>query len=212
MLSPALNVNGPSPFARLNEGSLGARTNIPSKKTEPMNEQTSLSPNLLQADARARKQIPIAVFAVIAIHVVLFLSLLGTSGCKQKASASDAEKFKTTEYNKAQPSAASTPATAANNETRAAAPEQLQTETVSELPNNVAPPSKPAAPAAKSKGMKKGSEVMAEGGDSKTHVVRQGESLYKIAKLYNTTPKALKVSNNLKGDTIRVGQKLRISS
>jgi LysM repeat protein len=179
------------------------------RKTKPMNDEPSLSTNLLQADARVRKQIPIAVFAVIAIHVVLFLSLLA-SGCKRKATGSDAAKFKTSEYNKALPSSATTTTTAS--EQRPTAKEQLPTESITEVPAPLGTPAKPAAPLKNGKA-KKGSDLVAEtatGTDGKVHVVKQGESLFKIAKLYNTTPKSLKASNNLKGDVIRVGQKLRI--
>jgi len=42
------------------------------------------------------------------------------------------------------------------------------------------------------------------------HEVKSGDSLAKIAKLYNTTIEFIKKSNNLTGDVIRVGQKLRI--
>lgn len=48
--------------------------------------------------------------------------------------------------------------------------------------------------------------------DGKTvyHEVASGDTLGKIAKKYNTTVELIKLSNNLKGDTIRLGQKVRI--
>ena len=55
-----------------------------------------------------------------------------------------------------------------------------------------------------------------KGGNSKSsgstvyHKVKQGETLYKIAKKYGTTPQAIKKRNNMKSDKIRVGQKLRV--
>ena len=49
-----------------------------------MNE-TTLNSELLSADARGRKQIPVAVFAVIMIHVVLFVVLLIAAGCRSTA-------------------------------------------------------------------------------------------------------------------------------
>src|SRR5688572_28383161 len=52
-----------------------------------MNETTNLNSELLSADARGRKHIPLAVFAVILIHIVLFLVLLIAAGCRAKARA-----------------------------------------------------------------------------------------------------------------------------
>lgn len=43
-----------------------------------------------------------------------------------------------------------------------------------------------------------------------THQVKGGETLYKISKLYNTTPEAIKELNNLKSDGVNLGQVLRI--
>lgn len=42
------------------------------------------------------------------------------------------------------------------------------------------------------------------------HVVKSGDSLYKIAKKYNTTISKIKSLNGLKGDIIRPGQKLKL--
>ena len=42
------------------------------------------------------------------------------------------------------------------------------------------------------------------------HEVQIGDTLGKISKQYNVTMDMLKIPNNIKGDTIRVGQKLRI--
>ena len=43
------------------------------------------------------------------------------------------------------------------------------------------------------------------------YTVKKGDCLYKIAKRFNTTVKALKKINKLKGDIIYPGQKLKIS-
>lgn len=43
-----------------------------------------------------------------------------------------------------------------------------------------------------------------------THKVRRGDNLYKISKQYGVTIDAIKKANNLKGDNISVGQKLKI--
>jgi LysM repeat protein len=180
-----------------------------------MNEESNLSENLLEPGERARKQIPIAVFVVIAIHVVLFVGLLGASGCKQKTAGSEGEKFKVGEFSKKPDPApavpSNTPAVTKATDPRAE-PKDLATETISDPPAPVGTPVKPVPSVKGSKNSKKTVEAMDNSGaaDGKVHVVKPGESLFKIAKQYNTTPKMLKASNNLKGDTIRVGQKLRV--
>ncbi|MGV3754465.1 MAG: LysM peptidoglycan-binding domain-containing protein, partial [Verrucomicrobiota bacterium] len=45
-----------------------------------------------------------------------------------------------------------------------------------------------------------------------THEVKNGDTLYGIAKKYGTTAKAIKSANNLKTDRINVGQKLKVSA
>jgi len=53
----------------------------------------------------------------------------------------------------------------------------------------------------------------AAGGTSTiTHEVKNGDTLYGIAKKYGTTAKAIKSANNLKTDRINVGQKLKVSA
>lgn len=46
--------------------------------------------------------------------------------------------------------------------------------------------------------------------DTVVHEVKAGDTLGKIAKQYHTPIELIKRSNNLKGDTIRLGQKLRL--
>ena len=48
-------------------------------------------------------------------------------------------------------------------------------------------------------------------GTTSTYVVKSGDTLGKIAGIYNTTVTALKSLNNLKSDTIYVGQKLTVN-
>jgi len=45
---------------------------------------------------------------------------------------------------------------------------------------------------------------------SATHEVKQGDTLGELAKKYGTTIELIKMSNNLKSDVIRIGQKLRV--
>jgi lipoprotein-anchoring transpeptidase ErfK/SrfK len=46
--------------------------------------------------------------------------------------------------------------------------------------------------------------------DTTIHEVASGDTLGKLAKQYNTTVELIKISNNLKNDVIRIGQRLRI--
>jgi hypothetical protein len=61
--------------------------NTLTNQAKPMNETTQLNSELLSADARGRKHIPVAVFAVIVIHIVLFMVLLIAAGCRSTARA-----------------------------------------------------------------------------------------------------------------------------
>ncbi|MFV0342439.1 MAG: LysM peptidoglycan-binding domain-containing protein [Anaerocolumna sp.] len=45
-----------------------------------------------------------------------------------------------------------------------------------------------------------------------TYKVRQGDSLYKISKLFKTSVSTIKKTNNLKSSTLKKGQKLKISA
>jgi hypothetical protein len=45
---------------------------------------------------------------------------------------------------------------------------------------------------------------------SKTHTVAKGETLYGLARKYNSTVAKIKAANGLSGDLIRIGQKLKI--
>lgn len=47
-------------------------------------------------------------------------------------------------------------------------------------------------------------------GPAITHVVQRGDTLYRIAQRYSSTVAAIKAANNLRGDTIYVGQRLVI--
>jgi LysM repeat protein len=173
--------------------------------TKPMNTDIkTLTEEWIEKEARKRKQVPIAVFTIITVHVVLFLSLLGSSGCKQKtetAASSTAEQMREVEYTAA--------ITASTNSTRQRAAlhpveEPVMAEPMAEPPRSVAKldtavQDKPVTLASAS----------AEPG-AKIYVVKPGDNLLKIAKANGTTPKALKSANGLKTDIIRVGQKLRI--
>ncbi|MGB5849977.1 MAG: LysM peptidoglycan-binding domain-containing protein, partial [Ignavibacteriaceae bacterium] len=57
--------------------------------------------------------------------------------------------------------------------------------------------------------IKKGGEVLT-GGRNYYHLVTRGESLYSIAKKYNTTIQKIKSLNNLSNSKIKTGQKLKV--
>jgi membrane-bound lytic murein transglycosylase D len=57
--------------------------------------------------------------------------------------------------------------------------------------------------------IKKGGEILT-GGRNYYHLVTRGESLYTIAKKYNTTIQKIKSLNNLSDSKIKAGQKLRV--
>ena len=55
-----------------------------------------------------------------------------------------------------------------------------------------------------------GATASATNGSEKTYVVKSGDTLYKVARTYGTTAKALRAANHLRTDQIKVGQKLVI--
>jgi LysM repeat protein len=56
-----------------------------------------------------------------------------------------------------------------------------------------------------------GASTPSDSGDTTTYVVKSGDNLTKIAKLNGTTVKAIHAANpNLKGNAIKVGQKLKV--
>ena len=58
--------------------------------------------------------------------------------------------------------------------------------------------------------IKKGTKNNTSGNNSKYHLVSRGESLYSIAKRYNTTIQKLKSLNKLSNSNIKAGQKLKV--
>jgi membrane-bound lytic murein transglycosylase D len=45
---------------------------------------------------------------------------------------------------------------------------------------------------------------------ARTHTIRQGDTLYSLARRYNTSVDALRKLNNLKGSSLATGQRLRV--
>jgi LysM repeat protein len=50
----------------------------------------------------------------------------------------------------------------------------------------------------------------AKPGETVTHIVKNGDNLFQIAKAYNTTVEKIRAANNLASDILAVGQKLVI--
>ena len=55
---------------------------------------------------------------------------------------------------------------------------------------------------------KNAAKMLVIGPDTKTHIVQEGETLYRLSKKYNTTVSKLKEINNLGDNTIIANQKL----
>jgi len=56
----------------------------------------------------------------------------------------------------------------------------------------------------------KGAPAQAQAPAARVHRVKRGDTLFSIARLYRTTVSALKSWNQLRTDSIQVGQRLRI--
>jgi LysM repeat protein len=170
---------------------------------------SNINTELLSADARGRKSIPFAVFAVIFIHIALFLILLIAAGCRAKARAR-----RNAIHQQEIARAATKAAPAAPSETRvsrgATELEQpvIATEPVVETTPEaqelrasgiVKQPARPARPTAS---VSRGIQM---------HTVRQGDTVGKIAHQYGVSIQVIKSENHLKTDLIHVGQKLRVN-
>jgi len=168
--------------------------------------ESDINSELLSADARGRKNVPFAVFAVIFIHIVLFVVLLIAAGCRAKARAKrnsvrPQEIVKKLETN-APPAQTSMLLTNALPPISQVAEPVLATEPVlDDAPDPIQKPTAQAVIARQS-----GNLIRVQ-----THVVQQGESIAKIAKQYGISVQALRSENNLKSNLIRVGQKLRVT-
>jgi LysM repeat protein len=190
-------------------------------KPSAMNDTTPLNCELLSADARGRKHIPVAVFAVIVIHVVLFLVLLIAAGCRSSARvkrnspvapAASVEQRDMTRPPVPDPIAMQQarpvvpPAEAAVVATEPQVePEPAQT-AVSQPARRVTQKTSTPRPTAVK------TSVKAPAKDAqKTYVVKIGDTLEKIAKRHGTSIQAVRTANKMKTDTIHPGQKLVVA-
>ncbi len=192
-----------------------------------MNHQTELNSELLSEEARGKKHIPFAVFAVILIHVVLFVVLLVAAGCRSTARAktnrpAPAPVLQPNPADQYLQAAASNTVPA---QSLSSATEQvIATEPV--VPNEPQFASAPAvtafqprndATAGASPIQRRENRPVPQKAAAKTssvrqtfHVVQSGDTVEKIAKQHGTTIQAIKVANKLKGHTIYPGQKLLV--
>lgn len=203
-----------------------------------MNTETPFTTEFFDKETKRRKQIPIAVFTIVAAHVVLFVGLLGAAGCKQDDSTAKTDKdnaarqFAAAEYQAQVAGTAegtTAPSTAsATSEVASASTREAHADTSQYGPLEKVMISEPdeltEIPAVKTVGNTTGlkaapitAKTMAiapapERSSADTYTVKSGDSLIRIAKRYGTTPKAIKAANGLKTDVIRIGQKLKISS
>ena len=191
------------------------------KQAKPMNQTTPLNSELLSADARGRKHIPVAVFAVIVIHVVLFLVLLIAAGCRSSARVKGLTPPapEAAERNMTPPPATRMASLGDEESPSPAAQSMLVTEPEIEAAAQpaVEPALEPAArhvtekeqpsfapPAAKVAKAKVTSS-------QKTYIVKAGDTLSEIAQRHGTTVQAVRTANKLKSDLIHPGQKLQLA-
>lgn len=196
-----------------------------------MNQPSELNSELLSADARGRKHIPFAVFAVILIHVILFVMLLIAAGCRSSARAKanqpmpepsqqmhPAEKFLQAAAGPAptQPLVSIPEPVIATEPVVEDDPQQSQTApTVAQVPVATTPvvrqtgrqvQTKPTQPA--SRFVTQTAAKPATARSPGIYVVQSGDTVEKIAKRHGTSIEAIRAANKLKGHTIYPGQKL----
>jgi LysM repeat protein len=188
-------------------------------KPSAMNDTTPLNCELLSADARGRKHIPVAVFAVIVIHVVLFLVLLIAAGCRSSArvkrttpaAPAAAEQRDMTRppipdpiaMQQTQPAVTSAEAVVA---TEPQVENEPQRQAVSQPLRRVTQKNSTQRPTAAKAVIKFPSKDA-----QKTYVVKIGDTLEKIAKRNGTTIQAVRTANKMKTDMIHPGQKLVVA-
>jgi LysM repeat protein len=167
--------------------------------------ESNINSELLSADARGRKSIPLAVFAVIFVHIVLFVVLLIAAGCRAKARARRStirpQEVVKVETNSAPAQTTLLATNTASPLTQRAEPVLVTEPVIEDAPENV---QKPVAQKAISRPTASISRMQ-------IHVVQPGESIAKIAKQYGVSVQAIRSENELKSNIIRVGQKLRVN-
>ncbi|HEV8541074.1 MAG TPA: LysM peptidoglycan-binding domain-containing protein [Verrucomicrobiae bacterium] len=168
---------------------------------------TNLNSELLSADARGRKQIPFAVFAVILIHVILFLLLLIAAGCRAKARA---RRQIEAAPEMAKESAPIVPAPAMFIPTNAPLPNIGTAEPVIAEPVMEKTEARSAGKGAPEKTERR--PTASASSAARFYVVQAGDTVEKIAKRHRTTIETIKSENKLKNNLIHPGQRLRVGT
>ena len=178
--------------------------------------ETNINSELLSSDARGRKTVPLAVFAVIFIHIVLFLVLLIAAGCRARARAKmkaiqqqEVAAVVTNNAAPLNPTASGEVVTRSREEEVAAGEGVLATEPEMEATAEVARPSPAVITRKPTPETQPAARAVRAG--IRVHTVQQGDTIGKIARQYNSSIESIRSDNKLKGDMIRVGQKLRIT-
>jgi LysM repeat protein len=192
-----------------------------------MNRSTELNSELLSADARGKKQIPFAVFAVILIHIILFVVLLVAAGCrstvrarakvKPEPLAAPAEEVQhpanrylqaaTTNTPAAQPlSAVTEPVVATEPVVEEEPPAPTPAAQSARPVSQVQPQNKRTSPrqASHTKPALKKNLPSAKA----VYVVQAGDTVEKIAKRHGTSIQGIMAANKLRTHVIQPGQKL----
>jgi LysM repeat protein len=183
---------------------------------QAMKETTNLNSELFSADAHGRQHIPFAVFAVILIHVILFLVLLVAAGCRAKARGQAAKvRVAPSEMLAGQPAPLDrlSPAASTNQapvSIQASLEPVIATEPPLERMSSPLATKKPGQKPSISSATRQSAAAVPR--KSKVYVVKAGDTVEKIAKLHRTSVEAIKAENNLKNDLLRPGQQLRVSS
>jgi LysM repeat protein len=171
---------------------------------------TSLNSELLSADARGRKHIPFAVFAVILIHIVLFLLLLIAAGCRAKARARQRLEGAPELVKKLAPVAPPAGSTRTNALPNMGAAEPVFAEPVIAEPVLEKTEARSTRKLTPEKTERRPTASVSMG--AKVYVVRAGDTVEKIARRHRTTIDAIKSENKLKNNLIHPGQKLRVGA
>ena len=162
---------------------------MPRASENKMNTPNPLVPQGTFPDPRGRSHIRIAVFTILAVHVVLLGALL-MAGCK-----------KTTD-------------TVSNEATNTYSNFQLPTNPVTPETTLASPPTNPTpvtAPSTVSTPVVVAPPAPAE--SEREHVVIKGDSFYVLAKKYGVTVKAISDANpGVESSKLKIGQKLKIPS
>lgn len=196
----------------------------PHPQTKPrMNDLTQINSELLAADARGRKHIPVAVFAVIMIHVVLFVFLLIAAGCRASTRAKTNLPGENVEEMAQQTLSAPTGQEAAvaalaahsgsapfSNEPVIATEPVVEPETPSAPAQIEQRAARPANSVAMRQAASSAPRKRTTVANAAVYVVQSGDTVGEIAKRHGTTVQAIKTANNLKNHLIHPGQKLRV--